>query len=79
MQKGDKMSRMGEEYSKQMERKFGDVLVSNDALCNFCGQRYGDHYGLTCPPQECPLCGKPSSHSEVHKECAGREAMKSSL
>jgi len=52
------MSKMGNEYLRQMECQFGDVLVSNDAPCHYCGQRYGDHYGLECPepisPYEIP-------------------------
>ena len=52
------MSKMGNEYLRQMECQFGDVLVSNDAPCHYCGQCYGDHYGLECPepisPYEIP-------------------------
>jgi len=43
------MSKMGDEYLKQMERQFGDVSVGNDVLCNYCGERYGYHSGLKCP------------------------------
>jgi len=68
------MSKMSREYSRQMERQFGDVLVSDDTLCNYCGQRYGDHTGLTCPLEEYPLCGKANSHSQVHKECADKRS-----
>jgi len=52
------MSKMGDEYLRQMERQFGDVRVSYDTPCYYCGQRYGDHYGLECPepisPYEIP-------------------------
>ncbi|KKM25084.1 hypothetical protein LCGC14_1598560 [marine sediment metagenome] len=70
------MSKMNNEFLKHMERQFGDVLVSNSEPCRFCGESYGDHLGFTCPSQLCPLCGKPSPHCEVHKECADREAMR---
>jgi len=29
---------------------------------------------IELPTFECPLCGKPSDHGEVHKDCSDREA-----
>jgi len=74
------MSKMGNYYIEQMEKQFGDVIVSSETPCSICGERYGDHMGLTCPPKECPLCGNPSEgYMITHKECADREVMLADL
>lgn len=74
------MSKIGNAYLMQMERQFGDVNVSPDTLCSLCGECYGDHMGLTCPPKECPICGKPSDGSLLpHKKCANKENMISDI
>ena len=75
------MSKMGNYYIGQMEKQFGDVLVSNDTPCRYCGQPYGDHYGLECPepisPYEIPYitCDKhfnPPNRVESNTELGGK-------
>ena len=46
------MSKMGEEFTRETERKFGDILPNADAICTDCGECYRDHFGLECPPKE---------------------------
>jgi len=43
------MSYMKQQWCQEMERQFGDVLPSQEALCTYCGLPYGEHFGMECP------------------------------
>ena len=40
---------MNDNYTNTMIKQFGSIKVYADTPCKLCGERYGDHLGLTCP------------------------------
>lgn len=38
--------------SRQATMKFGTDNPSLNSVCQICGRRYGEHYGLECPTEE---------------------------